>query len=385
MIRKICVVTGGRADYGLLRLLMRGIQKSRQFKLQVLATGSHFLPKFGSTYREILDDRFPIHARVDIKPSGDSAVALGQAMGRGVTGISRALEKLCPDLIVLLGDRYEIFAAAAAATLAGVPIAHLHGGELTEGSYDDAFRHAITKMAHLHFVSAAVYRKRVIQLGESPSRVFQTGAIGVDNVLTQKFFSRAELEKRLRFKFRKKNILVTFHPTTLESGEAGRQADALLKALGAFSDAGIIFTMPGADKESGIIWKKILSFVRRNSHAKAIRSLGSRAYLSFMKEADAIVGNSSSGLLESPALRKPAINIGNRQQGRVRAANVIDCKPQRISIQNSIRKAFSQKFRDRCRGSANPYGCGGATAKILQILKARRYQPISPKRFFDQK
>ena len=188
MIRKICVVTGGRADYGLLRLLMRGIQKSRQFKLQVLATGSHFLPKFGSTYREILDDRFPIHARVDIKPSGDSAVALGQAMGRGVTGISRALEKLCPDLIVLLGDRYEIFAAAAAATLAGVPIAHLHGGELTEGSYDDAFRHAITKMAHLHFVSAAVYRKRVIQLGESPSRVFQTGAIGVDNVLTQKFF-----------------------------------------------------------------------------------------------------------------------------------------------------------------------------------------------------
>jgi len=385
MIRKICFVTGGRADYGLLRLLMREIQKSRQFQLQIIATGSHFLPKFGSTYREILGDRFQINARVNIRPTGDSAVAVGEAMGLGVRGISRALAKLRPDLLVLLGDRYEILAAAIAATLAAVPIAHLHGGELTEGAYDDAFRHAITKMAHLHFVSAAIYRKRIIQLGESPSRVFKIGALGVDNVLSQKFFSREELEQLLRFKFSKKNILITFHPTTLESGKAGRQADALLKALRAFPETGMIFTMPGADRESGIIWKKFLIFVRRNPRAKAFRSLGSRAYLSLMKEADAVVGNSSSGLLEAPSFRIPVINIGNRQHGRVRATNVIDCEPDSASIKRSIQKTFSLRFKTLCAKMTNPLGKGGATIKFLKILKNHRKRKISIKKVFHDK
>jgi len=385
MIRKICVVTGGRADYGLLRLLMLEIRKNRQFQLQVLATGSHFLPKFGSTCREILKDGLKIHARVDIKPVGDSAVALGQAMGLGVKGISRALAKLRPDLLVLLGDRYEILAAAAAATLAGVPIAHLHGGELTEGAYDDAFRHAITKMSHLHFVSTPIYRKRVIQMGEHPSTVFSVGALGVDHVLTTKFLSRRELERLLRFRFRKKNLLVTFHPATLESGVAVQQTKVLLQALGKLPEAGLIFTMPGADKEGGVIWKKIRAFVRGNSRAKAFRCLGSRVYLSLMKEADAVVGNSSSGLLEAPALRVPAINIGSRQQGRVRAASVIDCEPNSASIQKSLRKAFSRKFRFQCQKMIHPYGQGGSAAKIMHLLKARRHQSMLRKKFFDQK
>jgi len=364
---------------------MREIQKSRQFHLQVIATGSHFLPKFGSTYREILKDRFKINARVDMRPADDSPVAIGKAMGLGVKGISGALAKLRPDLMLILGDRYEVLAAAAAATLAGVPIAHLHGGELTEGAYDDAFRHAITKMAHLHFVSADVYRKRVMQMGERPSRVFQTGALGVDNVLAQKFLSREELATLLRFKFRKKNILITFHPATLESGSAGRQAAALLGALQAFPETGFIFTMPGADKGSGVIWKKIRAFVRRNPHAKSFRSLGSRVYLSVMKEVDAVVGNSSSGLLEAPALHIPAVNIGNRQQGRVHAASVIDCKPQRAFIQKAIRMAFSPRFRSRCGRGVNPYGRGGAAVKIVKILMTRRYQSLLPKKFFDQR
>lgn len=385
MIRKICVVTGGRADYGLLKLLIREIRKNRQFQLQVIATGSHFLPKFGSTYREILKDGFKINARVDMRPVGDSAVALGKAMGLGMKGLSRAMEKLRPDLVMVLGDRYEILAAAAAATLAGVPIAHLHGGELTEGAYDDAFRHAITKMSHLHFVSTAVYRKRVMQMGESPSRVFQVGALGVDNVLSTRFIDRQELQKIMNFRFQQKNLLVTFHPTTLEPKEAGRQTDALLHALQAFPDTGIIFTMPGADKESGMIWQKIQRFVRRNPSAKAFRSLGSRGYLSVMKEVDAVVGNSSSGLLEAPALHKPAVNIGNRQNGRVRAASVIDCLANRASIQRSIQKAFSSGFRAHCKTLVNPYGRGGAAVKVLQILSAYHNHPIAPKRFIDFK
>ena len=223
-----------------------------------------------------------------------------------------------------------------------------------------------------------------MQMGERPSRVFQTGALGVDNVLRQKFLSRAELENLLRFKFRKKNILITFHPATLDSGLAGRQAEALLGALQAFPEMGMIFTMPGADRENGIIWQKIRAFVRGNPRAKAFRSLGSQVYLSLMKQADAVVGNSSSGLLEAPALWIPAINIGNRQQGRVRAASVIDCKPQKASIQKSIQRAFSRSFRARCGKLVNPYGRGGAAAKIVQILKTNRNQPLLLKRFFDK-
>ena len=383
MSRKVCVVTGGRADYDLLKLLMREIQKSRYLKLQVLATGSHFLAKFGSTYRQILRDGFRMDARVDMKPVGDSAVALGKAMSIGISGISRALEKLRPDLMICLGDRYEILGAAIAATLVGVPIVHLHGGELTEGAYDDAFRHAITKMAHFHFVSTTAYRNRVIQMGEQPSRVFQVGALGVDNVLATPFISRKELEKILRFRFQPTNLLVTFHPATLEPRKVKRQTQALLQALQTLPKTGLIFTVPGADKGNTAVRKLICAFVKKHPHAKIFESLGSQLYLSVMKVVDAVVGNSSSGLLEAPALKKPVVNIGNRQRGRIRAANVIDCPCKIKSIRWSVHKALSRQFINHCRGIKNTVGKRRVAEQIVRILQVLRDKEPYLKTFHD--
>ena len=383
MSRKVCVVTGGRADYDLLKLLMREIQKSRYFKLQVLATGSHFLAKFGSTYRQILRDGFRMDARVDMKPVGDSAVALGKAMSIGISGISRALEKLRPDLMICLGDRYEVLGAAIAATLVGVPIVHLHGGELTEGAYDDAFRHAITKMAHFHFVSTTAYRNRVIQMGEQPSRVFQVGALGVDNVLATPFISRKELEKNLRFRFQPTNLLVTFHPATLEPRKVKRQTQALLQALQTLPKTGLIFTMPGADKGSTTIWKEICTFVKKHPHSKAFRALGSRVYLSCMREADGVVGNSSSGLLEAPVLKKPVVNIGERQRGRLAPANVVSCPGNPIAIRRALTRILSKNFRHRCADLKNPFGSGSAAQRIVARLRSFPDHSSCQKRFYD--
>ena len=382
-MRKICVITGGRADYGLLSVLLREIRKSQNFKLQLIATGSHFSRKFGLTYREILKDGFKIDAKVDMKTNSDSAEGLGASMAIGLKGIARALVKLRPDILILLGDRYETMCAAAAGVISGIPIAHIHGGELTEGAYDDAFRHAITKMSQIHFVSTAVYEKRVIQMGEQPSRVFQVGALGVDNVKAQRFFSRKEVEKYLQFKFQQKNLLITFHPETLANSETERQSDSLLGALQTLSDVGLIFTMPGADREGGVIWRKIQAFVKKHSYAVAYRALGSRLYLSVMREVDVVVGNSSSGLLEAPVLKKPVVNIGNRQKGRLRTANVIDADYRPGSISRAISKAFSPKIRRCCAVFKNPYGQGGTAKRIVRVLSRLDYNKIHQKTFLD--
>jgi len=382
-MRKICVITGGRADYGLLSVLLREIRKSQNFKLQLIATGSHFSRKFGLTYREILKDGFKIDAKVDMKTNSDSAEGLGASMAIGLKGIARALVKLRPDILILLGDRYETMCAAAAGVIAGIPIAHIHGGELTEGAYDDAFRHAITKMSQIHFVSTAVYEKRVIQMGEQPSRVFQVGALGVDNVKAQRFFARKELEKYLQYKFQQKNLLITFHPETLANSETERQSDSLLGALQTLSDVGLIFTMPGADREGGVIWRKIQAFVKKHPYAVAYRALGSRLYLSVMREVDVVVGNSSSGLLEAPVLKKPVVNIGNRQKGRLRTANVIDADYRPGSISRAISKAFSPKIRRCCAVLKNPYGQGGTAKKIVEVLSRLDYNEIHRKTFLD--
>jgi len=382
-LRKICVITGGRADYGLLSVLLREIRKSQNFKLQLIATGSHFSRKFGLTYREILKDGFKIDAKVDMKTNSDSAEGLGASMAIGLKGIARALVKLRPDILILLGDRYETMCAAAAGVISGIPIAHIHGGELTEGAYDDAFRHAITKMSQIHFVSTAVYEKRVIQMGEQPSRVFQVGALGVDNVKAQRFFARKELEKYLQYKFQQKNLLITFHPETLANSETERQSDSLLGALQTLSDVGLIFTMPGADREGGVIWRKIQAFVKKHPYAVAYRALGSRLYLSVMREVDVVVGNSSSGLLEAPVLKKPVVNIGNRQKGRLRTANVIDADYRPGSISRAISKAFSPKIRRCCAVLKNPYGQGGTAKKIVEVLSRLDYKEIHRKTFLD--
>lgn len=382
-MKKICVITGGRADYGLLSVLLREIRKSQNFKLQLIATGSHFSRKFGLTYREILKDGFKIDAKVDMKTNSDSAEGLGASMAIGLKGIARALVKLRPDILILLGDRYETMCAAAAGVISGIPIAHIHGGELTEGAYDDAFRHAITKMSQIHFVSTAVYEKRVIQMGEQPSRVFQVGALGVDNVKAQRFFARKELEKYLQYKFQQKNLLITFHPETLANSETERQSDSLLVALQTLSDVGLIFTMPGADREGGVIWRKIQAFVKKHPYAVAYRALGSRLYLSVMREVDVVVGNSSSGLLEAPVLKKPVVNIGNRQKGRLRTANVIDADYRPGAISRAISKAFSPKIRRCCAVLKNPYGQGGTAKRIVEVLSRLDYNEIHRKTFLD--
>lgn len=380
-MRKICVITGGRADYGLLSVLLREIRKSQNFKLQLIATGSHFSRKFGLTYREILKDGFKIDAKVDMKTNSDSAEGLGASMAIGLKGIARALVKLRPDILILLGDRYETMCAAAAGVISGIPIAHIHGGELTEGAYDDAFRHAITKMSQIHFVSTAVYEKRVIQMGEQPSRVFRVGALGVDNVLATPRVSRRELEKLLHFRFQPRNLLVTFHPATLEPAEVKRQALALLQSLQTLPKTGLIFTMPGADKASAVIWRQIRAFVKRRPHSKAFRALGSQIYLSCMREADGVVGNSSSGLLEAPVLKKPVVNIGNRQLGRLAPANVVSCPATPAGIRRALRKILSKKFKRRCAAVKTPFGSGGTARRIVARLR-RLPCPLSCKKQF---
>lgn len=382
MIKKICVVTGGRADYGLLKLLMREIRRTDGLKLQLIATGSHFSQEFGSTYREIQADAFTINEKVPMKADFSTCRGICANMAKGIQGIGEALGRIKPDVMLLLGDRFETFSAAAAATIAGVPIAHLHGGELTEGAYDDAFRHAVTKLSHWHFVAASDYRKRVIQMGEEPKRVFQVGALGVDNFVFENFFSRKQIEQILGIQFLVKNLLITFHPTTLEPGQAGSQVDQLFEALDSFKETAMVFTIPGADRETKIISKKIREFVKRNPHAHVFRSLGSRLYLSLMKEVDVVVGNSSSGLLEAPLLKTPVVNIGNRQKGRIRSANVIDCCNKSYAIKKSIQKGMTTAFKNKCKKGKNLFGKKGVSRRILKILKKIAFEQRPKKVFY---
>jgi len=291
--RKICVVTGTRAEYGLLRWVMEGIRESDQLELQVIATGMHLSPEFGLTYREIEADGFKIDRKVEMLLSADTPSSISKSMGIAMIGFADALEQLKPNLVLLLGDRYEIFAAAAAAMIAKIPIAHLHGGETTEGAFDEAIRHSITKMAHLHFVAAEEYRKRVIQLGEHPDRVFLVGGLGIDNILRLPLLNRQELEQALDFPLGKRNLLVTFHPVTLEQETSVPQMQGLLQALTLQQDTNLIFTMPNADTDGRVLFKMIEDYVKEQPETrKAFTSLGQLRYLSCLRHVNAVVGNS---------------------------------------------------------------------------------------------
>lgn len=387
MIKRIGVVTGTRADYGLLRWVMEGIRQSPVLELQLIATGAHLSPEFGLTVREIETDGFRIDRRVEMLISSDTPVGVTKSLGLGLLGFADALAELQPDLLLVLGDRYEIFAATAAAMVARVPIAHLHGGETTEGAIDEAIRHAITKLAHLHFVAAADYRRRVIQLGEAPERVFLVGGLGIDNILKLELLDRAALEAALDFRLGPKNLLVTFHPVTLEVGTATDQMAELLAALETLADAHVIFTLPNADTEGRGLMRQIQTFVDRHpQRAKAFASLGQVRYLSAVAQVDAVVGNSSSGLAEVPTFNKPTINIGDRQRGRLRAASVIDCAPDRAAILAALHKMATPEFQARLTTTVNPYGNGGASAAIVATLEALAAQPFDrllKKRFQD--
>lgn len=383
MSRKICVVTGTRAEFGLLRWLMQEVNESSTLELQVIATGMHLSPEFGLTYREIEEAGFRIDAKVEMLVSADTSTAVTKSMGLGLIGYADAYDRLSPDIVLLLGDRFEILAAAAAAMVAGIPIAHLHGGETTEGAFDEAIRHSITKMSHLHFVAAEDYRSRVIQLGEHPERVFLVGGLGIDAIKRITLLDRQALEASLDFKFGQKNLLITFHPVTLEGNSSTQQMEELLAALDELTNTNLIFTLPNADAGGREIGGMIQEFVSTHSNSRVYTSLGQLRYLSCMKYVDGVVGNSSSGLAEAPSMGIGTINIGDRQKGRLSASSVIHCEPNRKSICEALKRLYQPKFQRTLAETINPYGSGGASQKIVEVLRRYPFDGLIKKTFFD--
>ncbi len=382
-MKKICVVTGSRAEYGLMRWLIEGINQSSVLDLQLVVTGMHLSPEFGSTVNLIEEDGFSIDRKVEMLLSSDTSIGITKSMGLAVIGFADVFAELKPNLLLILGDRYEIYSAAISAMIARIPIAHLHGGETTEGSFDEMMRHSITKMSHLHFVASEEYKKRVIQLGEQVDKVFNVGGLGIDNILRLKLLEKEELERTLGYKFQKRNLLVTFHPVTLDNNSSILQMRELLSALEKVEDTGIIFTFPNSDTEGRALIREIEIFCLKNTNAKAFKSLGQQLYLSCIKHVDGVVGNSSSGLIEVASMKKGTINIGDRQRGRLRAASVIDCEPNIIDIQLAIQRLFSFEFQQSLNTIINPYGSGGASEKILRILESVTFDGLIKKSFYD--
>lgn len=382
--RKICVVTSSRADYGLLFPLLKKLQTDPDVELQIVATGMHLSPQFGQTYKAIENDGFKIDAYVDMLLANDTPNAITKSMGLGSIAFADTLERLKPDLLTLLGDRFEILAVAQAAMIAGIPIAHIHGGELTEAAFDDSVRHCITKMSHLHFVCAEAYKKRVIQLGEQPDRVFNWGAPGLETLSDFTPLSRNELENDLKIKFRKQNFLVTVHPTTLEQDPSARLNEGLYRALEAFPEAGVIFTGTNADTSNRSVDSMIRNFVSQNADRVSVfTSLGSKRYLSLMKHVDLVLGNSSSGIFEAPIFGVPTVNVGMRQHGRLRCESIIDCGVSKEEIESAIRKALSPEFLAVAKKAKSPYGMHKTSENILQTMKTVDLNTLTHKRFYD--
>jgi len=383
MSRKICIITGTRAEYGLLRWVMQGIKDDPELTLQIIATGMHLSPEFGLTYCDIEQDGFQIDRKVEMLTSSDTPVGIAKSMGLGLIGFADVLNELKPDLIVVLGDRFEILSAVSAALIARIPVAHLHGGELTEGAFDDAIRHSITKMSHLHFVAAEEYRQRVIQLGEHPDRVFLVGGLGIDNIKKHKLLDREELEASLDFKLGSKNLLITFHPVTLEASTASVQMAQLLAALAELEDTQLIFTMPNADTDGRELICMVEQFVAQHANAISYVSLGQLRYLSCIAHVDGVVGNSSSGLAEVPSFKKGTINIGDRQRGRLQVESVINCEATHQSIAAALEKLYSTDFQMSLSKVRNPYGDGGASENVLEIIKNCTLDGLLKKTFYD--
>lgn len=386
VIRKICVVTGTRAEYGILSRLMLELQKRDDVRLQIIATNMHLSPEFGLTYREIEADGFVIDKKIEMLLSSDSPVGTVKSMGLASIGFADAYSELQPDIIVILGDRYEMLAAASAALIMGIPVAHLHGGEITEGAYDDAIRHAITKMSYFHFTSTEEYRKRVIQLGEDPQRVFRTGAPAVENISNEQLLSLGELEKSIEFKLGDKFLLVTFHPVTTEPGAAAGQTRNVLSALESFFDKGtVLITLPNSDSDSRLIASMIKEWASRYpDKVKVVVSLGRKRYYSALALCTGVMGNSSSGLIEAPSFRKPTLNIGDRQKGRTQGNTVINCGTDEAAIIAGMKEAFSGAMVERiAREGTNPYEKKGTLKEIIDVLTTAELPLNLSKHFYD--
>lgn len=381
--RKVCIVTGSRSEYGLLRCLIKELYQDEEVDCRLIVTGSHLAPEFGLTWQEIVKDGFEIAKKVEILLSSDTRYGTCKSMGLAMIGIAEAMEALSPDIVVVLGDRFEIFATAAATMVCGYTLAHIDGGELTEGALDDSFRHCITKMAHLHFTATERYRQRVIQLGEMPERVYNVGGIHVDAIKNIPLLDKKQMEAILGTPLSGKTICVTYHPETLNSHEQESNVQALLEALRMLTDTKIIITLPNADPGSRAIIERIQDFGSQNANVHIFESLGHTRYLSLLQYVDAVVGNSSSGVVEAPLFRIGSVNIGDRQKGRVGGESVINVPPEKESIYQAIRRVQSAEFKAGLKSLTHPYGTGGAVIRIKDILKQVKLEGLTRKRFYD--
>ena len=380
-MRKICVITGTRAEFGLLRPLIELIANDNELQLQLIATGMHLSPEFGYTLNEITEAGFMVDKKVECLLSSDSSVGVSKTIALAVSGFADALDDLAPDLVVVLGDRTEILGAVIATAMANIPIAHLYGGETTEGAYDEAIRHSISKFSHLHFTSTEAYRKRVIQLGEYPDTVFNVGAIGLDAIKKLSLLDREAFEKAISFKLKERNVLITYHPVTLEKEAPIETFENVLTALDELTDTALIFTHANSDKNGRIINKMITEYVSSHKDkAVEFKSLGQLRYLSALQFVDFVIGNSSSGMTEVPAFYIPTINIGDRQKGRINCESVINSNNSLEDIKKSITFALDKTFREKIQQQELLYGNGTAAEKILQIIKEHNH--ISIKKSF---
>ena len=392
-MRKICVVTGTRAEYGILSRLMLELKNREDVRLQIIATNMHLSPVYGMTVNEIENDGFSIDYRVPLPLDDNSARGTVKAMSVAMSGFADAYTELDPDLILILGDRYEMLAAASAAMIFGIPVAHFHGGEITEGAYDDAIRHAITKLSAYHFTATEEYRNRVIRMGEEPARVFNIGSLGVDNIRREEFMSLAVFNKSLKeiaetsaHPLEEGFLLVTFHPVTRQPGDEEAQTKALLDALEKIKDRKILFTMPNSDTGGKRVGDMIRDWVKTHSdRSLCVTSLGRKRYYSALKHCGAVIGNSSSGLIEAPSFGIPTLNIGDRQLGRVYGNTVINCAPDRDSIASALTKALSPDFTTYCRRhGVNPYSGTDALNEALALLTTLPATRHHAKHFFDK-
>ena len=386
MGRRICVFTGSRAEYGLLKPLLEEIRQEPALELKLLLAGTHLSREFGLTYRIVEEDGFTCDEKVEMILSSDTPVAVCKSMGLGMIGFSEALMRIKPDLVVILGDRFESMVAAISAYVCRIPIAHIQGGELTLGAIDDQFRHSITKMSMLHFVCAEEYRRRVIQLGEQPDRVFDFGALNVDAMKKIPVIPRAQLEKEIKFSLSPRSLLVTFHPVTLEDDTAKDQLPQLLEAISSFDNLKVIFTKTNADTEGRVINELIDEYVEANpQNTVAFTSMGQMHYINVLRYADAVAGNSSSGVIETPTFKVPTVNMGEREKGRIIADNVIDCEFDTESIRSALQTALSGQFKDSLKDMKSPYDKGETSKNIARVLKEYPLPRTTKKEFYDIK
>lgn len=385
-MRKICVVTGTRAEYGLLFWVMKSIERDPELKLQLIVTGMHLSTEFGLTYKQIEEDGFVIDKKLEILLGSDTPVGISKSMGIGMIAFAEAYNELKPDILLVLGDRFEIFSAVSAAMISRIPVAHCHGGEATEGLIDESIRHSITKMSQIHFCSTDEYKKRIIQLGESPKFIQNVGALGIENINKLNLLSKIDFEDSISFKLDEQlSFLVTFHPVTLENSTSSEQVSQLLNALDKIDNCKIIFTKSNSDTDGRIINEMFDEFVIHNpKKSVCFTSLGQLKYLSALQYVDCVIGNSSSGLIEVPSFKIPTVNIGDRQRGRIMGTSIIQCSPNQNEIIKAIKKAISKKFKNTVLvNSKNPYGVGNSSDLIIKTLKNIDLKDILKKKFYD--